>query len=125
MKQAFKIMALLLMILLYGFMIVPYNGGNPAPDPNPEQDPVHSPANERSYFNAAILFHAISSENQLSGAGSVPAPSLKNHVNDYVAHHQMVEMLIFNYASDYLLYSLNIDPGFPKTVITFPFHYFW
>jgi hypothetical protein len=118
-------MSLFLLILLYGFMVVPYSGGNFVPVSNMEQDHDDIPVNEKSFFNVASLFNAIPSENQVSGSGSIPAPSLKRHVNDYTAHHHTVELLIFNQITDYLIYSLNIDPGFPKTVITFPFHYFW
>jgi hypothetical protein len=102
-----------------------YNSSNSLPVSNNEQKCSDDPLNERSYFNVSSLLDAIPSENQVSGAGSVPAPSLKNHMNDYNAHHNKVELFICNRLSNYLFYCVNIDPGFPKTVITFPFDYFW
>lgn len=120
-----KITVSILLILLYSFMTGQYNSSHSVPISNDEQNCTDGPLNERSYFNVSSLFDAIPSENQASGAGLVPAPSLKNHLNDYNAHHNKVELFLFNRLSDYLFYCENIDPGFPKTVITFPFDYFW
>lgn len=118
-------MAILHLILLYGFLLGQYSNNPVLPGSNLTQNSSDVPLNERSYFTGSSLFNAIPPENQVSGANSVPAPSLKNHINDYTAYPRTADLLFFNLISDYLIYSRNIDPGFPKTVITFPFHYFW
>jgi hypothetical protein len=103
---------------------VPYSSSKVLPVSGNEQNDTNNSSNERSFFSTS-LFNAIPSENQVSGAGTIPAPSLKNQINDYGAYHNKVELLILNRVSRYLFYCLNIDPGFPKTAISFPFDYFW
>jgi hypothetical protein len=125
MKQAFKMTTLLLLVLLYGFIPGVYSSGNSLPVSDVEQNCSDSPLNKRSFFTASILFNAFLSENQVNGTGLVPAPLLKERANDYTAHPRLTALLHFNLFSCYLIYSRTIDPGFPKTIIAFPFHYFW
>ncbi|MGV8134204.1 MAG: hypothetical protein AB2L20_03235 [Mangrovibacterium sp.] len=124
MKRMIKIIVSVSLILLYGFVIVPYSSNNVLSVVDREQNCTNEKSNERSFLSAS-LFNAIPSENQVSGAGTVPAPYLKNHINDYIAHQDIFELSIYNRLSRYLFSCVNIEPGFPSTVIAFPFNYFW
>lgn len=82
------------------------------------------PSGKHSFFSTSSLFNAIP-ENQVNGNSQVPAPSLKNHTNDYTAHPRTTSLLFFHLVTGYVFFSEQIAPGFPKTRIAFPFSYFW
>jgi hypothetical protein len=125
MKRVIKMIALLHLILLYGFLSGLFSNSNPLPGSTLLQSSPEIPLNERSFFSESSLFNATPSENQVSGISLVPEPSLKDHVNDYTAHHRTAELFFASLFSEYIRYSGNISPGFPKTAIIFPFHSFW
>lgn len=125
MKRIVKVIVGIQVILLCGFLTGLYSIGNTLSATTPSQNNENIPLNEKSFFTSASLFSTLTSENQVSGLNLVPAPSLKNHTDDSRAHHRTVELRLINLSANYIIYSGNIDPGFPKTVITFPFHYFW
>ena len=124
MKQIIKIRTILLLIPLYLAVTGIYSERSALPVFNPSEHPTDIPSGERSFFSTSYLFTAIP-ENQVSGSNQVPAPSLKNHINDYTAHPGVASLSFSLWVTRCVLFSEQIVPGFPKTSIAFPFNYFW
>lgn len=84
--------------------------------------------NSASYFSTEkpdLFFLNRHEEKLVSSVKNLPVPSLKNHVTDIQWNCLSTEVKISIINSEYLSYSLKVDPNFTSHDIIFPFHYFW
>jgi hypothetical protein len=84
--------------------------------------------NSSSYFSsekANLFFLNRQEEKLVSSVRNLPVPSLKNHINDFQWNCLLTEVKISSINSEYLSYSVTVDPNFTSHDIIFPFHYFW
>ena len=123
MKKTIRI-AVLLFIVLYSFLSEQYHGNVPSCTDYSEGRSARDHAYAAT-FSATDDGYTSQPEELTAGSGSIPAPSLKNQVNDYSLYQYAAEFFLLNQFARYLFYSVNIPLDFPKTDIIFPFHYFW
>ncbi len=81
-----------------------------------------------SYFSTEkpdLFFLNRQEEKLVSSVKNLPVPSLKNHLNDFQWNCLFTEVRLSIINSEYLSYSVTLDPNFTSHDIIFPFHYFW
>jgi hypothetical protein len=84
--------------------------------------------NSPSYFSTEkpdLFFLNRQDEKLVNSVKNLPVPSLKNHLNDFQWNCLSTEVKISIINSEYLSYSVTVDPNFISHDIIFPFHYFW
>jgi len=116
--------AFLLLIVLYSFLSGPYHRNMASCTGSSEGRSAQDHAYAAT-LSATADGSAGQPEELASGSGTIPAPFLKNQVNDYSRYQCAAAFFLLNLFSRYIVYSVNIPLDFPKTDIAFPFHYFW
>ena len=85
------------------------------------------PDDSRSLFldQNDLISSTAKTENAFEELTKLPTPTPKNRFNKLLAYSIAEEIIILNKISNYICYSKICEVSFPKTNITFPFHYFW
>lgn len=125
MKKAFKIFALINVILLYGFAIS-INSSNPSNASVSFSTATNS--QHESYHpdvTPGLFCHTIQEGNSFTGYSHVPSSCFKNSSNTFSACANAAEQLFSGKFSQYIFYSKNILIRLKQTDFIYPFHHFW
>ena len=123
MKKCLKITAILNISILYCLFISLYNGNAV----NYYADFSKNPVTEFcSPVDSSNLFcHTEQSDSSISFCNNFPRTTLKNYFIQFPSCSVGPELLLFSSFLRYNFYSKNLFIQFSKTVLIFPFHYFW
>jgi hypothetical protein len=124
MKRYVKIIALLPVFVLYGFIAVHYSSALAPYEMVSENHPAQGESSF-SMVSADLDCHIIQTENSVRDFSRLPVPSLKNQVNVFLACTRLAELSRITSYSKYIFYANNSITWFRPVDIIFPFHYFW
>ncbi|MBW7847818.1 MAG: hypothetical protein H3C41_07035 [Bacteroidales bacterium] len=124
MKKIFRICSTLALALLYSFAIGLYSHA-PLVDnfaylqSNPDVEQYIS------LVSTNLFCHTTKTESQISFQAKLPPISPKKPVAEFLTCIKATEHLLLNEFSQYSFFSQNLLVRLQKTILIFPFHYFW
>lgn len=124
MKRYVKIIAMLSVLVLYGFIAVHYSSALVPYETVSKNQPANN-GNSFSMVPADLYCHLIQTENSVRDFSRLPVPSLKNQLNVFLACTRSAELSLLNSYSKYIFNAKNSITWFRAVDIIFPFHYFW